>query len=527
MVRKKKKTIMSCNEAVIFARVSSREQEQGQSIDAQLTNLRTYCARKNLTIIKEYSITESSTRGNRKKFEEMLEYVKSRRYKTIIVADCIDRIQRSFKESIVLGELANSGLIEIHFVREALQISDKTTNCDTMRWDYGVLAAKTYVGNMRENVKRSMEFNINRGIIQWRAPLGYLNQKDEYGCPIAVIDPVRGPIIKRMFEEYATGLHSLNSIQIWAKDNGLLTRGSEKIVSKPANRAVIHAILRNPFYYGLMYVNDELKKHPYEPLIDKMLFDKVQDILTGKSHIRSKRGYGEIAFAFRGLMKCANCGCTISPEKKIKPNGKEYTYLKCSHMKHNCTQKPTNEKVILEQLQREVFEPMNIPESVLRAIKSKVQDSLKEQLGYTIKTKTFLQSEVQDKTVYLDRLLDAFVIGGIDKEVYEAKRISVQNEIAEAIKKLEKYEKCDVDVLEMTENVMEIAKNASCLMESPNVEQKRAILSLILSDCRLEHNKLLYSLKKPFDFLSKTNGCLFWQPQPDSNRCSRLERAVS
>ena len=76
--------------AVVIARVSSREQENGQSIEAQLENLRRYCSREHLNIVKEFKITESSTRGERKKFYKIMEYVKKLSGRIIIVADCVD-----------------------------------------------------------------------------------------------------------------------------------------------------------------------------------------------------------------------------------------------------------------------------------------------------------------------------------------------------------------------------------------------------------------------------------------------------
>jgi site-specific DNA recombinase len=62
--------------AVILSRVSTNEQQDGHSIAAQQARLREYCKRKNLDIIKEFKIVESSTRGNRKDFYEMLEFAK-------------------------------------------------------------------------------------------------------------------------------------------------------------------------------------------------------------------------------------------------------------------------------------------------------------------------------------------------------------------------------------------------------------------------------------------------------------------
>ena len=61
-------------DAVLLARVSTEMQEDGFSLDAQLERMRKYCARQNLNIIKEFNITESSTRGKRPKFKNMLSF---------------------------------------------------------------------------------------------------------------------------------------------------------------------------------------------------------------------------------------------------------------------------------------------------------------------------------------------------------------------------------------------------------------------------------------------------------------------
>lgn len=51
--------------AIAYARVSTREQEEGYSIDAQLNRITKYCANHGMTIIKTFKIIESSTRGKR------------------------------------------------------------------------------------------------------------------------------------------------------------------------------------------------------------------------------------------------------------------------------------------------------------------------------------------------------------------------------------------------------------------------------------------------------------------------------
>ncbi len=50
--------------AIIFARVSSKEQEDGQSIPAQVRRLTEYAIKKNFNIENTFQITESSSKEN-------------------------------------------------------------------------------------------------------------------------------------------------------------------------------------------------------------------------------------------------------------------------------------------------------------------------------------------------------------------------------------------------------------------------------------------------------------------------------
>src|SRR5271169_5753859 len=106
--------------AILLARVSSKEQEEGQSIPAQERRLREYAERKGLIVDQVFKITESSTKDTRKEFEKILVQIRKSKEIIALVADTIDRVQRSFKESVVLEELRKEGKVEIHFMREGL-----------------------------------------------------------------------------------------------------------------------------------------------------------------------------------------------------------------------------------------------------------------------------------------------------------------------------------------------------------------------------------------------------------------------
>lgn len=213
-----------CKEAVIFARVSSEKQEKGASIDAQKESVYEYCKNKGLKIIKEFIITESTIRGERKQYKEMLKFVASRTKKTAIVVNCVDRLQRSYKDTPILDDLRKKGLIEVHFLKENLILSKDSRGIDILFWNMCVLMANSYILSLSDNVRRSLEYNWSQGKWQSLAPIGYLNQKDKHGKSIIVIDEERAPIIKRLFEEYATGLHTAQSLLILACKLGLTAK---------------------------------------------------------------------------------------------------------------------------------------------------------------------------------------------------------------------------------------------------------------------------------------------------------------
>ena len=66
-----------CTKAIIFARVSSKDQEEGQSIPAQVRRLTEYALKKGFTIDRVFQITESSSKKRRKEFDEVVNYIKN------------------------------------------------------------------------------------------------------------------------------------------------------------------------------------------------------------------------------------------------------------------------------------------------------------------------------------------------------------------------------------------------------------------------------------------------------------------
>lgn len=300
-----------CSQAVIFARVSSEEQAKGASIDAQLQSIKDYCSVHNFKILKQFDIVESSTRGGRKLFYEMLDFVKNQKHKTAIVVNCVDRLQRGYKECVELDELRKQGRIELHFYKEGFHLHKDSISTDILRWDMGVLSAKMYVGALRDNIIRSMDYKREHGQWQSCAPIGYLNISKTKNTPAnIIIDPDRGPKVKKLFEEYAKGGRTLQDITNLARSMNLYSKMST--VKKTISRSQIQCILKNPFYIGYMINKGKKYKHNYEHLIDDDLFKLVQETMSGRKRAPNKQFYGEKQYVFTGLVHCGCCGSLMT-----------------------------------------------------------------------------------------------------------------------------------------------------------------------------------------------------------------------
>ncbi len=74
---------------------------------------------------------------------------------------------------------------------------------------------------------------------------------------------------------------------------------------------------------------------------------------------------------------------------------------------------------------------------------------------------------------------------------------------------------------------MDLSNRAYDLFKSSEVEQKRQLIKLVLSNLRIEDENVLYDAQKLFDMLLKNADRIQWHPQGDLNPCFRRERAMS
>jgi len=487
--------------AIILSRVSTNEQQDGHSIEAQKARLKEYCKRKNLEVIKEFEIIESSTRGKRKDFYEMLEYAKKQKEVIAIVADKIDRVQRSFKEQVVLDELRRQERIELHFYTEGIIINKNAKASDIMMWDFGIMGAKSYVLNLSDNVKRSIEYKISSGECIGRVPVGYLNVKDPItGKSSAIIDEERSHLIKKLFIEYSKGTNSFAKLEKECKKWGLTNNTR---TNKTLSHNVISKLLQNPFYYGYMRIYGKLHKHKYEALIDKDLFDKCQEVR--ESYKRKPSRERKHDFMFKGLIKCAVSDRLVSSDLK---KGK-YVYLICRDPKDSEKKLFIKEETILEQI-IDVFKSLQIPDELFKTLQEHLLRSANCEQEFHAKQIKYFQQEDHKLQTQLDNLLNMRLLESITQDMYDKKASELRQKQREINVELKLHNQADEKFSITLTSLISLASRAYEIFESSKIAEKRQLINFMFSNLMLKGEKLEYTLNEPFHLFSKPTSHNEW-----------------
>ena len=320
---------MGQENAVVYVRVSTKDQDEKYSPDVQLDNCRSYASRKGLKIIKEFREARSGWKPNdRAEFSNMLDFIRERGTPNVIYAFA-DRLSRNTEDYVLLKSLGTA----LHNAISGISFSPNNPDDydQTAGFEHDLVEAKRFSARLSKRVVTAQLEKAKRGEYPGAPPLGYLpvpqllNGKWKNKT---ILDPDRAHLIKKMFELYSTGEYSLRQITDRMKNLGLRSKSGRVLLLDEIRR-----YLRTHFYYGTFKWGDKLypNKATYEPLISKALFTQVQEVLDGK-RVFTKRGKD---FKYKGLLTCDLCGCAMVGDdhsKILKSTGEKqaFIYYRCT-----------------------------------------------------------------------------------------------------------------------------------------------------------------------------------------------------
>lgn len=344
--------------AGLYFRLSQEDERQGESvsIENQRTMLRKYAEEHGFEIHGEYIDDGiSGTTFDRPEVQRLLDDAKTGVINTIIVKD-LSRFGRNYIE---VGQY-----VDYVFPAFGIRFIAIQDNVDTANRDSGAMEMmpimnvfnEWHAANTSKKIRAVKRSNAREGIYTAKkASYGYKMGTDKKRAP--VIDEETAPVVKRIFEMYASG-KSPRKIAETLNLEGVpspATYAYEKFGQKTKPNAVglwsaitIREMLDKIIYIGhmpqLRWTSLSYKNHKrfrkneeewavvyntHEPIISQELWDKVhqrrKSVAQGR---KTKVGY---THPLSGFLFCADCGNKMKLCTSRNRNGKRFSHFDCGY----------------------------------------------------------------------------------------------------------------------------------------------------------------------------------------------------
>jgi site-specific DNA recombinase len=295
-------TLRSMASAVIYIRVSTKEQTENLSLPTQLRACEEYCRREGLEVLARFKEEgESAKTADRTELRRMLEFCRTHKGKLhFVVVFNLTRFARDKYDHFALRSHLQSLGISL---RSATEPIDDTSTGKLME---GVLAAFAQFDNdvRSDRTRAGMRAALELGRWTFPAPLGYLNAPKWSGSSL-VHDPERGPLVRHAFEDLATGQYTKQKVIARATAAGLRSRKGLALSPQSFSQ-----IMRNPIYVGKVESPDYgvSVQGDFDPLVDEATFYRAQAVLDGRVVVAGPRQRNHPDFPLRGFVRCETCG---------------------------------------------------------------------------------------------------------------------------------------------------------------------------------------------------------------------------
>ena len=493
--------------AGLYYRLSQEDERQGESvsIDNQRTILRKYAEERGFEIHDEYIDDGiSGTTFQRPEVQRLLDDAKTGGINTIIVKD-LSRFGRNYIE---VGQY-----VDYVFPAFGIRFIAIQDNVDTENRDSGAMEMmpimnvfnEWHAANTSKKIRAVRRSNAKEGIYTAKkASYGYKMGTDKKRAP--VIDEETAPIVKRIFEMYASGMSPrkiseiLNLEGIPSPATYAYTQSGQK--PKPNvvglwTAVTIREMLNKSIYIGhmpqLRWTSLSYKSHKrfrkdesewtvvynnHEPIISQELWDKVQERKKSVAQGRkTKVGY---THPLSGFLFCADCGNKMKLCTSVSRKGTRLYHFDCGYhlrygkaycFSHYIAANALEEIVlgdIREMAQRIVLDEKAIREDFIRhnaeltdqAIKS-AKKELQVKHKRTEELSRLMQVAYEDRV--RGKMPEDICIGFIQKYSDEQKKL--ETEIAELEERL-------TETTNTIQSADEFIRNIKKYLEAPELTRE-------------------------------------------------------
>lgn len=493
----------------VWCRVSSREQEEGYSLQAQQDIIGDYLRENGLKAVQTFVVQESASNSDtRDKFKDMFRKLKDDSKCFDLVVHKADRLARNLKDSAAIKDWLDTDVRNnLHVVQGKSIFNKDSTSSQKFMFNIHSTMANFYADNLSEEVKKGMDAKAASGIYPGKAPRGYKNvQSDDNkrSKRWIVVDEKEAPLVKKLFEMYATGMYALSDLSRIILDEGLKTedkKWGDKLLKggNELSKEVIRQMLMNVFYTGKYFWKGQIYEGTHGQLVSQQMFDQVQQLLSKR---RNGSKGGKTNLLFKRLIRCGECGRMV-----VGQTQDNYTYYRCSlHPYKNqiqCSQQKYVEEGALEDEIVKQLGDFTMPKDMLDALKKELLNRHDEEMDYHRQIIKNLETDKNNLQIKIDRLHEMRMEREIDVVEYQERKEKIKKDLLKLQDTIALHKQFDNDAYKKAVNSLDVAKNPKTMWFRFEIDEKRKLLNYLFSNLQLKDKILLVQWKKPFDLLSK------------------------
>ncbi len=450
--------------AIIYARYSSDSQSE-QSIEGQLRVCKEYAKNNNILILDTYiDRAMTGTNDNRPDFQRMIKDSNQKSFDYVLVYK-FDRFSRNKYETAIHKKTLRDNGVKVISATEFVPDTPEGIISESMLEGY----AEYYSAELSQKIRRGNNESRRKGNLTGGSiPFGYKNINKK-----AVIIPEEAEIVRYIFKQYSIGVCVREII------NELQARNWHH-KGRPFAMNTIYGILANERYSGIYRYNNEIFTNIYPPIVDKDIFDLVQQKV-----IRNKYGKtsAKTTYLLRNKAICGYCGHSIVGETGTARNGDKRHYYKCrgrkthkTYCKKQTIRQDIFEKIVLDSIIEQLQTPHNIEFIVTNLLKEQVKQA-KENVVLNL-----LLKEEKETNKSINNIMQAIENGGTSNTAMKRLR-----ELESRQEKLEEQliiEQNKASVILTEKQILEFYKKA--LQLEPSLLINYLVKQVVLFDDKIE-----------------------------------------
>ncbi len=395
----------------LYSRYSTNAQDGNYSIEIQTERMEAMCASKGWVVGDHFNdAAYSGANMDRPALQNLLARLDEF---DVIMVYRLDRLSRSQRDTMEL--------IQDYFLKNEKAFVSVSETLDTTTpfgmAMIGILAvfAELERATITERMQSGIQKRVEAGYRQLGGnymPTGYKKGPNSK----LIIDEQESMKVKRIYDLYEKH-HSITVIQKVLKEEGYAGR----------RFTTIRQILSNILYIGKVTYKGKVHNGKHEPIISKQQFERVQVLLS--RHPKGHNAGKAKESLFSTLITCGKCNeLYLTYSYKVKNKKKGDYYVRSYLCRARRFPSEYDEKCFNEIVKNEVIESLFISElhSMIKKRKSAVVEP-KQKRNYDLAIR-----RVDDK---IDRLIDLYSDGDIEKEVLSAKIEKLNDEKEELLNK--------------------------------------------------------------------------------------------